>query len=100
MDPAGDSAPRPRYRLALRALAMRVHPTFFDLATPLLVTNLPTKKIMSAHESHAPLTAFSFQRFLLCSRQSNQSRVIRNGVILVEPEITFMLFSNVQVNRK
>jgi len=39
------SAPRPRwelhprlhYRLALRALAMRVHPTFFDLATPLVV---------------------------------------------------------------
>jgi len=28
--------PRPHYRLALRALAMRVHPTFFGLATPLL----------------------------------------------------------------
>ena len=27
--------PRTRYRLALRALAVRVHPTFFDLVTPL-----------------------------------------------------------------
>ena len=37
LDPAGSSAPKPRYRLTLRALAMRVHPTFFDLATPLVV---------------------------------------------------------------
>jgi len=27
--------PRHRYRLALRGLAVHVHPTFFDLATPL-----------------------------------------------------------------
>ena len=35
LDPTGDSAPKPRYRLVLRSLAMCVHPTFFDLATPL-----------------------------------------------------------------
>ena len=35
MDPAGGAAPELRYRLALHALAMHVHPTFFDLATPL-----------------------------------------------------------------
>jgi len=33
LDPAGGSAPRPRYRFALHALAMHVHPTFFDLAS-------------------------------------------------------------------
>jgi len=31
----GGSVPDHRYRLALLALAMRVHPTFFDLETPL-----------------------------------------------------------------
>ena len=35
LGPIGGSAPRARYRLAPHALAMRVHPTFFDLATPL-----------------------------------------------------------------
>jgi len=34
LDPAGGSTPDPRYGLALRALTMRVHVTFFDLATP------------------------------------------------------------------
>jgi len=33
--PHWGSAPKPRYRFTLRALAMRVHPTYFDLATPL-----------------------------------------------------------------
>jgi len=33
LDPAGGSSPDPRYTLALRVLTMRVHPTFFDLAT-------------------------------------------------------------------
>ena len=31
----------------------------------------------------APSTAFSFQRFLLCSKQSNQWRVILNGAVLL-----------------
>jgi len=35
LDPTGSSAHRPSYRLVLHVLAMRVHPTFFDLATPL-----------------------------------------------------------------
>ena len=35
MDPLGALPPDPLYRLALRTLAMHVHPTFFDLATPL-----------------------------------------------------------------
>ena len=36
LDPTGGSAPRPRYRLVIHALAMCVHPTFFDLVTPLV----------------------------------------------------------------
>jgi len=40
LDPTGGgSAPRHRYRLVIHALAMRVHPTFFDLVTPLLMDN-------------------------------------------------------------
>ena len=35
--PRWGSDPRPRYRLTLCVLAMRVHPTIFDLATPLCV---------------------------------------------------------------
>jgi len=34
------SAPSTRYRLTLCALTMRVHPTFFDLATPLAGVNV------------------------------------------------------------
>jgi len=34
--PLGAPTLDPRYKLALCALAMRVHPTFFDLATPLI----------------------------------------------------------------
>jgi len=32
--PLGALPPEPRYRLTLRVLAMRVHPTFFDLVMP------------------------------------------------------------------
>ena len=35
LDPAWESAPRPSYSLALCVLAMRVHPTFLHMATPL-----------------------------------------------------------------
>jgi len=38
LEPTGDSAPRPCYRIVLRILAMSVHPTFFDLATPLTLS--------------------------------------------------------------
>jgi len=38
LDPLGAPSSDPRYRLVLRVLAICVHPTFFDLATPLAIS--------------------------------------------------------------
>jgi len=41
--------PRPRYRLALHALNMRVHPTFFDQVTPLYTNARNSTTLFSVH---------------------------------------------------
>ena len=62
--------PRPRYRLALRVLTMRVHPTFFDLATPLFLiktsshvsTNTSTRQPILHLHSRAALSGVGSRR--------------------------------------
>jgi len=56
--------PRPRYMLEHRALAMYVHPTFFDLATPLVPKSLVAIEAISGtsgHRSNTPMIAFDRQ---------------------------------------
>jgi len=45
LDSAGAPPPDAHYMLTLRALAMRVHPTFFDLATPLFSRVLNVRNV-------------------------------------------------------
>ena len=52
LDPDGGSAPHPRYRLVLRALAMRVHPTFFDLVTSMIHAQVRMSAYASCMYSH------------------------------------------------